>query len=175
MMIGTASMTMISGWARICSPWKENNSTSVVKSAISDTGLSRFRVAEGCLAIYKQCLAPHLDDDHRDNDEQDDREKQGLPRHRDRRETEKESDDRREGKDHDGVVERDLRKREVRLSVAEVRPHKNHRRAGSSGKDNQAGDVAVDLFDGQVRAEQPPDEQPAEQCHRERLDTPVDE
>src|SRR5690606_40507217 len=40
---------------------------------------------------------------------------------------------------------------------------------------DQAGDVAVELVGRQPVGEDVADEQPGQQCHRERLDRPVDE
>ena len=57
--------------------------------------------------------------------------------------------------------------------VRELAPDEHHRRAGRRCKQDQAGDVAVDLLCGQIRRKHMPDEDPAEQRHRERLDQPV--
>jgi hypothetical protein len=116
-----------------------------------------------------------LGDDHRNDDEQHDRQKEGIPRYRDRRDAEQQADDRREREHHDRVVERHLRQREVRLAVAQVRPNEDHGRARRRGEDDQAGDVRFDLISRQPRPKQPADEQPAEERHRERLDRPIDE
>jgi hypothetical protein len=54
------------------------------------------------------------------DDVKQDRQEQGLPGHRDRGEAEQKPDNRREGEDHDRVIERDLRKRHTspkRVSV----------------------------------------------------------
>src|SRR5690606_25513252 len=55
-------------------------------------------------------------------------------RHDDRREAEQESHDRREGKHHDHVVQRDLAQGEVRLAVREVTPDEHHGRTGGCGE-----------------------------------------
>ena len=52
-------------------------------------------------------------------------------------------------------------------------PDEHHCRTGRGGQQDQSGDVAVDLFGGQQRREQLPDEQPTEQGHRKWLDQPV--
>jgi hypothetical protein len=69
--------------------------------------------------------------------------------------TQQQADDRGEGDDHDGVVERDLRQREVRFAIRQVAPDEDHRGAGRGGEQDQPGDVAVDLVRRQPGAEQP--------------------
>src|SRR3546814_20114431 len=63
----------------------------------------------------------------------------------------------------------------MRLALGEVRPDEDHRRTRCGGEDDEAGDIGVDLARRQVGPEQIADEQPAERCHREGLDSPVDE
>jgi hypothetical protein len=112
--------------------------------------------------------------DHRHDDVEHDREKQRLPRHRDRGQTQQQADDRGEGEDHDRVVERDLGQGEIRIAIRQVRPDEDHGGAGRRRQQDQTCDVAVDLPGRQQRAEQPADEHPAEQSHAERLQEPVD-
>ena len=168
---------MTSGCAMICSPWKPNSITRVVSSATSDTGCSRVEqpLERGRPAAGEHLAPDDLRQDDGDDDVEPDRDQQGLPGHRDRRESQEQADDRREGEHHDGVVQRDLAQREVRLAVGQVAPDEDHRRAGGGGEQDETGDVAVDLRGREVGPEQPADEQPAQQRHRERLDGPVDE
>ena len=63
----------------------------------------------------------------------------------------------------------------MRLALAQVRPDEHHRRAGRGGQQDQAGDVGRICAAGSSGREQPPDEERAEQRHRERLHRPVDE
>ena len=60
-------------------------------------------------------------------------------------------------------------------SPRKVAPDEHHRRAGRGCEQDKAGDVAVDLIGGKIGPEQPADEEPAQQRHRERLDRPIDE
>ena len=112
---------MTSGCARICSPWKPNSSTSVASSATSDSGC---KPREQSRRAPPRRPAPaarraELRDDHRHDDVEHDREEQRVPRHGDRRQAEQQPDDRREGDDHDGVVERHLAQREMRLALGQ--------------------------------------------------------
>lgn len=63
----------------------------------------------------------------------------------------------------------------MRLALRQVTPHKNHRRTGGGGKDDQACDIGFDLRFGQKRPKEIADEQPAKGGHRKRLYRPVDE
>jgi hypothetical protein len=85
------------------------------------------------------------------------------------------ADDGSKGEDHDDVIERHLRQGEMRLAIRQVAPHEHHGGAGGGGKDNEPGDVTVDLFRGQPATKQPTDEQPAKQRHGKRFHRPVDE
>ena len=116
-----------------------------------------------------------LRNEDRNDDVETDREKQGFPRHGDRREAEQKTDDRSEGEHHDDVVERDLAQREMRLAVREVAPDEDHGRARRCREQDEAGDVAVNLVRWQIRSEELADKEPAQQRHRERLHGPVDE
>ena len=78
---------------------------------------------------------------------------QRVPRHRDRRQAEQQADDGREGEDHDGVVERHLAQGEIAVALGEAAPDEDHRGAGRRGEQDQAGDVAVELFRGRQRRE----------------------
>jgi len=63
----------------------------------------------------------------------------------------------------------------MRLAFAEIAPDEHHRRARRCRQQDEACDVAVDLVFWKIRAEDPADEQPSKQRHRERLHRPVDE
>ena len=63
----------------------------------------------------------------------------------------------------------------MRLAFRQVAPHEQHGRARRSGKQDQSGDIGFDLVRRQQRPEEMAHEVPAEKCHGERLDTPVDE
>ena len=167
---------MTTGWRMICSPCRPNSSTSVSSSAESDSGASvrSVRASAACPPCASSAPPPKLRHDHRHDDVEHDRQNQRVPGHRDRGQAEQQRHDRREGNDHDRVVERHLRQREMRLAIDEVRPDEHHGRAGSRRQQDQPGDIAVDLIGGQIGPEQMRDEQPAEQRHGERLDQPVD-
>ena len=123
--------------------------------------------------MRQQRAPPELRDDDRHDDVKHDRQQQRVPGHGDRREAEQQSDNRREGDHHDGVIEGDLRQREMRLALHEVRPDEDHGRAGSRRQQDQSGDIAVDLVRRQEWPEQMRDEYPAEQRHGEGLHQPV--
>ena len=55
------------------------------------------------------------------------------------------------GKDHDGIVERHLAQREVRLSIAQMAPHEHHGGARSGGEQDETGKVGIDLLGRQPR------------------------
>src|SRR5450759_3839374 len=63
----------------------------------------------------------------------------------------------------------------MRFAIRKVAPDEHHRGARCGCKENEAGDVTVDLVSWKVRLEQPADEGPAQKRHRERLHSPVDE
>jgi hypothetical protein len=56
-----------------------------------------------------------------------------------------------------------------------VAPDEHHRGTRRGRKQDEAGDVAVDLVRRQIGLEQPADEEPAQERHRERFYGPVDE
>jgi hypothetical protein len=89
--------------------------------------------------------------------------------------TEQEGNQRREGEDHDGVVDRHLRQGEQRVAVGQPAPDENHRRARCRCEQDEAGDVAVKLIGRQVVGKQMAHEQPAKEGHRKRLDQPIHE
>jgi glyceraldehyde 3-phosphate dehydrogenase len=174
--MGTASMAMISGCSLIACPWKAKSRTRVASRATIENGPMRAQGAlEKRLAVTTQTLAGELGDRQRQDDVHHHRQKQRLPGHGNRRYAKQQGDDRSEGEDHHQIVERDLGEREVGVAPAQIAPHENHRRARRGAKQDQAGDVAVDLRCGQERRENVADEYPAEQRHGERLDGPVHE
>ena len=61
------------------------------------------------------------------------------------------------------------------MAAGEPAPHEDHGRAGRSRQQDEARDIAVELIGRQPGREHLADEEPAEQCHREGLDRPVDE
>ncbi len=135
----------------------------------------QHRVERPVAAPLQQLATPGLGEDHRQHDVEHHREEQRLPGHADGGEPQQQADDRREGEDHDGVVERHLGQGEVGVAVGEAAPHEDHRRAGRGRQQDQAGDVGVELVGGQIGGEDPAHEQPAEQRHREGFHRPVDE
>ena len=123
----------------------------------------------------QQVTTPDLGQDNRNHDVQHDRGDQRIPGHGDGRNAEQKSHQRREGHNHDAVVERNLRQGKQRIAVGQPAPHKDHCRARGGCQQDQPGDVAIELVGGQHRCKQVTNEQPAQKRHRERFDQPVDE
>jgi hypothetical protein len=113
--------------------------------------------------------------DQRDDDVEDDRQQQRLPRDDDVGDAEQERGDRREGDDHDQVVDRDLDERVVRVAAGQLAPHEDHRGARGDAEEDRAGDVLPRLGLGQQAGEHVQEEQGRQRGHRERLDQPVDD
>ena len=96
------------------------------------------------VAEEEESMSAHsLGDDDRHDDVEEDRQQQRLPGDGDRGDAEQQADDGREGEDHDHVVDGDLAQGEMRLAVEQIAPHEHHRRAGSGGQQDQAGDVGL--------------------------------
>jgi hypothetical protein len=147
----------------------------VASSAAIRVRLDRVeRALQPRIAAPQQRRAPGLRDGDRDDDVEQHRDEQRLPRHDDRRQAKEQRHDGGEGDDHDRVVEGDLAQGEVRVALREAAPHEHHRGAGRRREQDQAGDIGVHLVGRQVRREHMTQEQPGEQRHREGLDQPVD-
>ena len=110
----------------------------------------------------QQAAPPQGRNRDRQNDIQHDGQDQCVPRHRDRGDAQQQGNDGRKGKHHDDVVECHLCQGKAGMAFGEITPDKDHCRTGCGGKDNQAGDVAVDLLGGQPVGEQGANKQPAQ-------------
>ncbi len=98
------------------------------------------------LSLLQQVVSPHLGEDDRDDDVENHRGEQGGPGHSDGRESQEQANDRGEGKDHDGVIERHLCEGEVGIAAGEPAPHEDHGGAGCGGEENKARDIAIELL-----------------------------
>lgn len=98
--------------------------------------------AKGPLVTLGQQMAPDgLRDNDRNDDVEGDRQQQRLPRDRDGGKTEKQRDVGHEGKDHQYIVQFDLREGEMRLAVGELAPYEDRCGTRCGGKDDEPGDV----------------------------------
>lgn len=82
--------------------------------------------------------------------------------------------DRREGEQHDQVVDGHLNQGVCRVPIRKVGPYKNHGRTGSGGKDDEAGRVVLCRFRIDPPGKHVLHEKPGQQRHAEGLDQPVD-
>ena len=137
------------------SAWNAKISTSVASRANMLTGAKR---GSSCLlkpiaSVRSNEIGPQRRaGGKRNHDEDRDSVQQHLKRHVQRRgPVHQEADDRREQDQHDQVIDRDLHQRVGRVAVGQVTPDEDHRRAGSGGQDDAAGDVLIGVA-GEIHA-----------------------